>query len=146
MIITFLDKPGGGGGISGIVVTTKTVNVSSNPQTITANTGYAWSAVTINSNNVYLSGYTDGYNSGYTEASALIPVITGESYTYSENDDFVKTISAQTGTAFSAVTVDAQNMFVSGYHVAADDANSGSEELTVSANGVYNAVIQYDEI
>ena len=164
MYITFLDKNGGGGGTSGVVVTTKTVNVSSNPQTITANTGYAWSAVTINSNNVYssgytdgytsgstdgesigyTSGYTDGYTSGYTDASALIPVITGESYTYSEDDDFVKTISAQTGTAFSAVTVDATNKYVSGYKTAADDANTHSEELTVSANGIYNANIQYD--
>lgn len=164
MIITFLDKPGGGGGTSGVIVTTKTVNVSSNPQTITANTGYAWSAVTINSDNVYssgytdgytsgstdgesvgyTSGYTDGYTSGYTDASALMPVITGESYTYSEEDDFVKTISAQTGTAFSAVTVDATNKFTAGYKTAADDANSHSEELTVSANGIYNAVIQYD--
>ena len=140
MIISFLANIKGGGSGSGYSITTKAVTLDDKTEVLEAPDNVAWDKVSINAVHVYDSGYT----SGYTDASAFIPVITGESYTYSEDDDFVKTISAQTGTAFSAVTVDATNKFVSGYKSAAGDVDSYSEKLTVSANGIYNADIQYD--
>ena len=139
MIISFLANIIKGGG-SGYSITTKAVTLDDKTELLEAPENVAWDKVSINAAHVYDSGYT----SGYTDASAFIPVITGESYTYSEDDDLVKTISAQTGTAFSAVTVDATNKFTAGYKLAAGDVDSYSEELTVSANGIYNADIQYD--
>lgn len=95
-------------------------------------------------NSGYTSGYTDGYSSGYTDGVATLPIITGTSYSYQEGDDNTITISAETGTAFSAVTVDASQKFTDGYYIAVDDLESNAVELSVSANGIYNADIQYE--
>jgi hypothetical protein len=118
--------------------------VTADTQSVESETGTAWSAVTVDASQYGQDKYSSGYTSGYTDASALMPIITGTSYAYAHGDDNQITLSAETGTAFSSVTVDASEKFIDGYKIAVDDLETNAVELFVSANGIYDADIQYE--
>lgn len=98
---------------------------------------------TITENGVYTR--PDGYSQVNIAVSGESGVtISGMSYNFVSNDDNVKTFSAENGTAWSAVTIDASEKFIDGYKIAVNDLETNAVELSVSANGIYNADIEYE--